>query len=450
MSSLIRKKEDLALADGSLKVGHQPDGSTVKKNVYIGLNLKKYIDDFDPGNDDDQAVHDALTWVGAKQNGVMNIHAGKKYTGLSQIIIPSGVTLKGSGERLNGLEFNTSGVPSILFGNGYYQRIEDINITHLAPGSANTAILWQDNDGVGSGSDSAQFPTLKNVRINNHVTGVRGNSENTWARLVDVVVTGCSGTAFSFTNPNFLHFLRCIADTNLAGWFIESCTKAILDACTSQVCSSNSVAAVQIKDCDNVEVNHLWTERNGFHNVQLLGANRQTRLTECLIQGAGFTGGVGRGLLIGGTSKGTIVDGGWFGGNATNDITTDATTSGSIFIEPRSNASLAVNDSAPDSLWLSRQMRGIQGISATGTPAKNLRGSVTISNTDTAATVVFPNEETNQSFFIVADPVNVTGAPSVASWRHRMGAKSNTGFTLLLEAAPGAGSSITYDWIMVR
>lgn len=90
------------------------------------------------------------------------------------------------------------------------------------------------------------------------------------------------------------------------------------------------------------------------------------------------------------------------------------------------------------------------GISLTNTPAKNLRGQIAVANAATTGAVVFTTAETDAVYFLAVTPVSVTGAPAAGSNRITQIAKTNTGFTITVEVAPGAGTSVTFDWILIR
>lgn len=405
------------------------------------------------GSDSYLNISAALTKASTVGNAEVIVPLAGFYECSSTLTIPSGVKLKGRGTRRGtaGIRFTYTGnIPSISIANGYYSEVSSLNLTHQTLADAGTAILLQDNDGSGTGTDPAQYFNCSDVRVNNHATGVRISSESTWCDFVRVIVEGCSSAAYSVTNANLTTFTKCIADGCGTAWYLEGTTKTILDSCTAQVCSSTTSAAINILNCDAVTLINPWFERNGFHNVHVRGTSRLTRIVEPINQGAGYTSASGRGIYLDGTSTGTIIDGGWHGGNATNDITIGSTVTGTVLIDPRSTGTLSVVDSAADTFYVSRQMRGVKGISATATAANNLRGSVTISNTATSAVVTFPTAEVNASYYIQATVASVSGSPATGSWRLRTGGKSTTGFTVLLEVAPGSGNSVTIDWLLVR
>jgi hypothetical protein len=90
------------------------------------------------------------------------------------------------------------------------------------------------------------------------------------------------------------------------------------------------------------------------------------------------------------------------------------------------------------------------GLATGPTGANNLRGAVTVTNTSTSGVVTFATPEPDNNYFVVETPTTVTGSPPMAS-RHVIGvSKTQNGFTLTTEAAPGGGNSVTFDWKMVR
>lgn len=95
-------------------------------------------------------------------------------------------------------------------------------------------------------------------------------------------------------------------------------------------------------------------------------------------------------------------------------------------------------------------LQTIEGVSGTTTPAKNLRGSVTISDFSTSGTVTFGIAEINTAYFVTATVSAVSGTPATGSTRAHISNKTTTGFTVELEVAPGTANSVTVDWILIR
>ncbi len=95
---------------------------------------------------------------------------------------------------------------------------------------------------------------------------------------------------------------------------------------------------------------------------------------------------------------------------------------------------------------------GVRGISATATLCHNLRGSVTISDNATSASVSFAadQQETDATYFVTATVNTSAGTPASGSTRVYISARATSGFTVNLEAAPGSGNSVTVAWILMR
>ncbi|MGE0109993.1 glycosyl hydrolase family 28-related protein [Aquabacterium sp.] len=346
---------DTAPGKGAALVGFQQAGSgavatTVQSKLRESVSVKDFGAAGGGTTDDTAALQAALDYAGTIGNADV-VAPADIFLFTSTLTIPSGVGLSMRGGRrgMTGFKSNVIGAPSINVANGYYQRLKDFNLFHATPGSAGTGIQIIDNDGAGSGTDPAQHLSAANVRVVGHATGIRIANESTWCSFDDVMVEQCSGAAYSVANANLTVFNRCIADACDTAFYLESTTKTILDKCTAQSCASTTSAAVNILNCDNVELNSLWTERNSFHNVHVRGTSRMTRITEMLNQGAGTGTASGRGIYVDGTASNTIIDGGWHGSNATEDITIAATTTNTVVINPRSTTTLTMTDSSTTS-----------------------------------------------------------------------------------------------------
>jgi hypothetical protein len=93
---------------------------------------------------------------------------------------------------------------------------------------------------------------------------------------------------------------------------------------------------------------------------------------------------------------------------------------------------------------------GLSGISETSVAARNLRGSFTIAEGATTETVRFKAAEQDANYFVTITPGLTTGRPATGSNRLRSVTKSTMGFTAAVEAAPGPGSNVTFDWHLIR
>lgn len=96
-------------------------------------------------------------------------------------------------------------------------------------------------------------------------------------------------------------------------------------------------------------------------------------------------------------------------------------------------------------------LTGIQGISGSGasTDRNNLRGTVQISGNNTSAAVAFSVNEPDAAYLLSVAVTDQTGTPATGSTRAATKSKATTGFTIILEAAPGVGNSVTVDWILI-
>jgi hypothetical protein len=98
-------------------------------------------------------------------------------------------------------------------------------------------------------------------------------------------------------------------------------------------------------------------------------------------------------------------------------------------------------------------MRGVRSIGGVGAkPGLNLCNVATmVGGKGSSMSVTFsggPEVDTNYS--LVATPTASTGTPAFQSWRIQSITKSTTGFLLTTEADPGPGSSVTFDWQLMR
>jgi hypothetical protein len=92
----------------------------------------------------------------------------------------------------------------------------------------------------------------------------------------------------------------------------------------------------------------------------------------------------------------------------------------------------------------------VTSISGTQTRAENLRGSARIADGEAQAQVRFARPEPDGMYYVSATVSGVKGNPSWSARRAGVTAKSDSGFTIVLENAPGPGNSVTVDWILVR
>lgn len=102
----------------------------------------------------------------------------------------------------------------------------------------------------------------------------------------------------------------------------------------------------------------------------------------------------------------------------------------------------------PDGIKLAPQWAG--GLSAGAVASANLRGQVTVSGAATTATNTFGTAEADASYNITLTPVSSTGTPAAGSNRVLSVSKLGASFTVTVEAAPGVGNTVTFDWKLIR
>ncbi|MGH7295211.1 MAG: NosD domain-containing protein, partial [Polyangiaceae bacterium] len=91
-----------------------------------------------------------------------------------------------------------------------------------------------------------------------------------------------------------------------------------------------------------------------------------------------------------------------------------------------------------------------RGLSSTATPSANLSGQATCTGGSGATFGYTLSTEEDTSYRLVLTPVGSTGTPAAWSNRAKSVSKTTTGGTVTLEADPGAGSSVTFDWHLLR
>ena len=93
-------------------------------------------------------------------------------------------------------------------------------------------------------------------------------------------------------------------------------------------------------------------------------------------------------------------------------------------------------------------LQAVNAIGTTNTPAKTLRGSVSITGAATTAAVTFT--EADASYFVTLGARNAGGTPAAGSLRASASGILAAGFTVNLEVAPGVGNTVRVDWMLVR
>lgn len=82
--------------------------------------------------------------------------------------------------------------------------------------------------------------------------------------------------------------------------------------------------------------------------------------------------------------------------------------------------------------------------------AAQVKGSVTVSNTSTGETVTFDDEQADADYIIIMQAISISGAPAAASLVISSKTYATTGFSFTVAQAPGAGTSVTYEWQIMR
>ncbi len=91
------------------------------------------------------------------------------------------------------------------------------------------------------------------------------------------------------------------------------------------------------------------------------------------------------------------------------------------------------------------------GISSTATPAWNLRGSVSIAGRSDSAEVRFHTAEADAKYVVTCSVSDARGTPPAGARHVWISDKSEKGFRVHCEEAPGGGdNAVTVDWILVR
>ena len=83
-------------------------------------------------------------------------------------------------------------------------------------------------------------------------------------------------------------------------------------------------------------------------------------------------------------------------------------------------------------------------------PAPIRQGQITIANAATTATVTLTPAELDTGYFVQVTPVTTSGAPAAGSFTVNGVSKAIGTFQVSVLAAPGAGTSVIYDWLIHR
>jgi hypothetical protein len=96
-------------------------------------------------------------------------------------------------------------------------------------------------------------------------------------------------------------------------------------------------------------------------------------------------------------------------------------------------------------------MAGVRSIGSGRRLGNNLRGTVLIADANTNAAVTFATAEPDANYQVWLTIAARTGAPAAGAYIPiPTTALATTGFTVNLTAAPGAGTDVTYNWLVIR
>lgn len=77
-------------------------------------------------------------------------------------------------------------------------------------------------------------------------------------------------------------------------------------------------------------------------------------------------------------------------------------------------------------------------------------GRVTIEETEDTGSVTFDDELDDDDYYVLMVSSDYTGSPSVDGYRIIKQTRATTGFAFEVTAAPGAGTSITFDYFVMK
>lgn len=79
-----------------------------------------------------------------------------------------------------------------------------------------------------------------------------------------------------------------------------------------------------------------------------------------------------------------------------------------------------------------------------------IRGIVTVSGTNTGFSVTFTDNLPDNDYVVYVQAISSTGVPTAESFIISAKTYTASGFTVTMLLAPGAGTSVTYDWQLIR
>lgn len=119
---------------------------------------------------------------------------------------------------------------------------------------------------------------------------------------------------------------------------------------------------------------------------------------------------------------------------------------GDLVVDP-ATASIATAQNTANEAYI---LAGAAKTQADRTDAGLLSGTVTISDTATTGVVTLAEALADTAFHAILVPSASTGTPAAGSRDVVTIVNATTGFTVTLGAAPGAGNSVTFNWLLHR
>jgi hypothetical protein len=104
----------------------------------------------------------------------------------------------------------------------------------------------------------------------------------------------------------------------------------------------------------------------------------------------------------------------------------------------------------PDFPSATMRLATVRSISGTAVKSENVRGSITACDMVSSVAGAFREPEFDGAYFATATASGASDHPRAGATRVAVRDKTAAGFTDVLEASPGPGSSVTVDWSVVR
>jgi len=79
-----------------------------------------------------------------------------------------------------------------------------------------------------------------------------------------------------------------------------------------------------------------------------------------------------------------------------------------------------------------------------------VKGTVTVSDANTTGAVTFSDAQTDTEYVILIQAKSVSGSPASGAYTISLKTYNTTGFSFSILTAPGVGTSVTFDWQLVR